>query len=186
MDDKTRKALTNPSTWSKGAVMLLFFLMLAVVTPLLVLVSLVGWVGLLVSGRTPVQVSDFGRGLADWYVQTVRYLTGNASRRPFPFEDLDCPSDEPGSGKSAESFHREQQVGTAAAQPSGPAKDAPDPADAGPARAKRPARKKASGKKTSGKKTGRKKSSTRKASSKKAVSKKPAAPDVSADRDSDA
>lgn len=175
MDEKTRQSLSNPSTWTRGAVMLLFFVLLAVVTPLLVLVSLVGWIGLLFNGRTPEPVVEFGQSLADWYARTARYLTGNARRRPFPFEDMDCPADEPGVTRTAR---------PGAAKPSAPASQpvGGSPASHSPARSGQPDRsgsepepalggKSAGRKKASGKKSSQKKA-TRKKASKKSTAKK--------------
>ena len=55
MDEQTRQALSNRASWIKGATLLLFFLLLLVATPMLIVVSLFGWIGLLVKGlRQPM------------------------------------------------------------------------------------------------------------------------------------
>ncbi len=95
MKEETRRALSNRDSWLRGGSLLLFFLLLTLATPLLILAGLAGWIMLLVQGRIPRELSAFGEQLGDWLAQTARYLTGAACRRPFPFEDLDCPSDEP-------------------------------------------------------------------------------------------
>jgi hypothetical protein len=169
VDEKTRKALTNPSTWSKGAAMLLFFLLLLVVTPLLMLVSLVGWIGLLINGRTPDPVSEFGRGLAAWYDRTARYLTGSAARRPFPFEDLDCPPDEPRRATSA-------GMAEGASRSSASSDSPPSSATAGQSASAAQAPAQAGARKTPRKKVAAKKKTTRKkkaAGKKKTAAKKP-------------
>ncbi len=97
MEERTRKALSDKETWLRAPVLLLFYLLLVLVTPVLMLVSVVGWFALLIRGHVPNEISDLGRQLAAWLDQTARYLTGGASRRPFPFEDLDCPTDKPAS-----------------------------------------------------------------------------------------
>jgi hypothetical protein len=157
--------------------------LLAVVTPLLVLVSLVGWIGLLFNGRTPEPVVEFGQSLADWYARTARYLTGNARRRPFPFEDMDCPADDPGVGRTA------RPGVSKSAEPASKPVDEPadkssdksgEPGRSGsrpePSVAAKPASKsKPGGKKASQKKAGQKKASkksTRKKASKKSAGKK--------------
>ncbi len=162
MDEDTRQALTNGATWIRGATMLLFFLLLVVTTPLLIIVSLFGWFGLLIKGRVPEAVGDFGHSLAGWYEQTARYLTGNASRRPFPFEDLDCPSDEPDARPAP------------ASRSSSPAMQSSDGTTAGSQSVGRnkATRKKAGSKKAGKKKSGGKKSASKKASGKKASNKK--------------
>ena len=163
MDEQTREALTNRAAWLKGAVLLLFYLLLLVATPVLIVISLVGWIGLLIKGQVPSGVRDFGRELACWFEQTARYLTGNASRRPFPFEDLDCPSDEPG--------EQGAQMPTGNQQPAG----SEAKADADNGRSTPAAEKKESGKKESGKKkTGKKRATKKKTSKKKSAKKKSA------------
>ncbi|MFU8832808.1 MAG: DUF4389 domain-containing protein [Wenzhouxiangella sp.] len=97
MEERTRKALSDKETWLRAPVLLLFYFLLVLVTPVLMLVSVVGWFALLIRGHVPGEISDLGRQLAAWLDQTARYLTGGASRRPFPFEDLDCPADKPAS-----------------------------------------------------------------------------------------
>ncbi len=93
MNEQTRKALKNPETWLRLPVMVLFFVMLMIATPLLIVVSLYAWVVLLVTGGWPESVLRYGKDIGAWFERASRYLTGAADRRPFPFEDLDCPRD---------------------------------------------------------------------------------------------
>ncbi|MEE4330896.1 MAG: DUF4389 domain-containing protein [Wenzhouxiangella sp.] len=95
MSDESQDHLKNSATWIRGLSYLLFFALLTVVSPIAILVSLYGWIMLLWTGRTPEPVINFGSTLADWYRSTLRYITANSMRRPFPFEDLDLPRDEP-------------------------------------------------------------------------------------------
>ncbi len=195
MKDETRAALTDRNTWFQLPTLLLFFLLLVIVTPVLILVSLVGWVMLLVTGERSEGVTEFGQDLAEWYAQTARYLTGGAERRPFPFEDLDCPRDEPmaTSGGGVASHARTTSKGSRAQ----PAAEKPDrvpettPSTTSPetpaARksgrkktgSKKTVSKKASGKKSTGKKASSKKASSKKTESKKSASKKKTASDQS-------
>ena len=170
MDPNMQKALSNPQSWKKGAEMLLFFLILAVVTPLLMLISLVGWVFLLFRGQEPESIRVFGRSLAAWYAQTARYLTGDARRRPFPFEDLDCPTDEPPVTVTAEEFQGSPgQVSKPVTRPTGQAQAAA--VSPGTTAAKNAPIKKAGSKKAGSKKAAKKKAGSRKAVSKKVDSK---------------
>ena len=154
MDEQTREALTNRASWLKGAVLLLFYLLLLVATPVLIVISLVGWISLLISGQVPSGVRDFGREMACWFEQTARYLTGNASRRPFPFEDLDCPRDEPGEHVARMSAGDQGRTDSEAKVDADKSRGAPAPG-------------KKAGKKKSGKKKTGKKKATRKKSGKK-------------------
>jgi len=95
MKDGTRAALSDQTTWLRLPVMLLFFLLLQVATPLLIVVSVVGWLIRLFTGQQPEGVVDLGRTLGQWFDRCADYLCGGAQRRPFPFEDHDCPSDRP-------------------------------------------------------------------------------------------
>jgi hypothetical protein len=189
MNPTTRKAVSNPESWKKGAVMLLFFLLLAVITPLLMLVSLVGWVFLLVQGQVPESIRSFGRSLAAWYAQTARYLTGDAHRRPFPFEDLDCVTDEPPPAHQA-AGQPSRRPGKASAadvkaETAVPDRGAEDPGQVplaeGETEAKEPAtestvKEKISKKKAAKKKAGRKKTTSKKVGKKKAGSQTAADP----------
>jgi hypothetical protein len=160
MDEQIRQALSNRASWIKGATLLLFFLLLAVATPILIVISLFGWFGLLIKGQVPTGVRDFGQDLACWYEQTVRYVTGNASRRPFPFEDLDCPSDEPEAMPGAARKTTAPETGSTGVD-DGSSAAASDSVG----------KKKAAGKKTATKKSGNSKVGKKK-SGKKKVSKK--------------
>jgi len=171
MDEQTRQALSNRASWIKGATLLLFFLLLLVATPMLIVVSLFGWIGLLVKGQVPSGIRDFGQDLARWYAQTTRYLTGNANRRPFPFEDLDCPSDEPSATPSAT---RRPAASSKESSAAGASK-AETPTSIGKQEAVgKKAGKKAAKKKAGKKKTGKKKAAKKKAGKKKAGKKKSA------------
>lgn len=188
MKDETRAALTDRNTWLQLPTLLLFFLLLVIVTPVLVLVSLVGWVMLLVTGERSEGVTEFGQDLAEWYAQTARYLTGGAERRPFPFEDLDCPRDEPMANSGGDvASHTKTTTTASRAQPAAekpdrvpettPSKTSPETPAARKSGSKKTSSKKtvskkASGKKSTGKKTSSKKSGSRKSESKKSASKK--------------
>jgi hypothetical protein len=171
MKDETRKALTNRNSWIRGATLLLFYCLLLVVTPVLVVASLAGWVMLLVNGRVPSAVSDFGQNVADWYAQTARYITGNAHRRPFPFEDLDCPSDDlpvRGAGAARATPAEQPPAPSVSKDRPGSAAATPDPVD------------KSGGKKAAKKKSARKKARKKTAKKKKAAGKKSAPKKASA------
>ena len=204
MDDQKRDSLSNRDSWARLPVMLLFFLLLAIAAPLLAVVSLAGWVMRLINGRQPEGVVEFGQTLADWFACTARYLTGGAERRPFPFEDLDCPSDHPPAARSTSGEKSVGQPGKAAEAPVSEAvsavrekadntsserkaanqvaakpeaDDKPAAADKTAARkqsAPKSGQKKAGAKKTTNKKTANKKTASKKTGSKKTASKKTA------------
>ncbi|MEN1729399.1 MAG: DUF4389 domain-containing protein, partial [Pseudomonadota bacterium] len=148
MKDETRANLSDSATWMRLPVMVLFFVLLQVATPLLIVVSLVGWIIRLISGEQPQGVIDFGRMIAEWFSRTADYLCGGAQRRPFPFEDHDCPSDraatQPASASATEST--EASASAESAAPVAPA-------------ARSAAAVKTAGKKTAKKKAAKKKSS---------------------------
>jgi len=159
MKDETREALRDSETWARGLTYLLFFALLILVSPFAILVSLYGWLMLLWTGRTPEQVVEFGATLADWYHRTLRYITANGVRRPFPFEDLDCPRDEPEPSRGSEarsgaSSDARQGVSSSPSKPA-PVKSAVTGLETTGATDKPPAASKKAGKKAS-KKTTRK------------------------------
>jgi hypothetical protein len=169
MKNETREAIGNSETWVRGLTYLLFFALLTVISPIAILVSLYGWLVLLWTGRTPDPVIKFGATLADWYRQAVRYITANGTRRPFPFEDLDCPRDEPDPPKARpprpEAGPQPRAVAASGSSGSGPTGVANSAPEAGNANATPGASSKKAGKKA-GKKKARK--AAAKAGSKKA------------------
>jgi hypothetical protein len=178
MEDKTRAALTDQATWLRLPVMLLFFLMLVVATPLLIVVSAVGWLIRLFTGEQPEGVVEFGQAIGKWFRRCTDYLCGAAERRPFPFEDHDCPSDrvvaeprgarrpQPGdAGNQSASASSGTAGGTSAAAP-GEAVPGPSLED------ENPVEKAVASRKTSKKKAGPKKSTRKKAVKKKSSRKK--------------
>jgi len=203
MKNETREALSDQATWLRLPIMLLFFLLLQVATPLLIAVSLVAWLMRLFTGQQPQGVIDFGQTLGEWFDRTSNYLCGGAQRRPFPFEDHDCPSDRPDeypndqhepprSHRSADDGREKRERSERAAQNS--AKDLADEKAEVPVVEKRdqgdppgkiragqppidrsPAKKKTTKKKSSAGKKAGKKSVTKKKSSKKTGGKKAAA-----------
>jgi hypothetical protein len=176
MDETLRKSLTNRASWGRGGVMLLFFLMLLVVTPVLMVLSLAGWLMLLLRGQVPTAISTFGVELADWYGQTVRYLTGSARRRPFPFEDLDCPADDPpqaaASDRAQAAGSGRTSTGAGSVMRSGGAENNLEEKPAGqPLADHRAGKKTATRKKANKKKAGKKTAAKKKSGKKKATAK---------------
>jgi len=197
MKDETRAALTDQGTWMRLPAMLLFFLLLQVATPLLIAVSLVAWLMRLFTGRQPQGVVEFGKTIGEWFDRTADYLCGGAHRRPFPFEDHDCPSDRAADGdrKSATSAPAaEHRTGASPAaqksahpdgEESGQAVPSVEKSSSEPTRRKSSAKKsksspstakKSSKKKSAGKKSARK---TAKKAAKKSASKKAGGPPAS-------
>ncbi len=197
MKDETRAALSDQGTWLRLPVMLLFFLLLQVATPLLIVVSLVAWFMRLFTGQQPQGVIEFGRTIGEWFDRTSDYLCGGAQRRPFPFEDHDCPSDrapdpQPSSRSSARTTDQSGDTGpatrtaespkaAAAAQGAGtPEESVPKNSTGGDASSKALSSKKSPEKKSNSKppsrqaaakKSGKKKSAKKKSAKKKSASK---------------
>jgi hypothetical protein len=174
MEDGTRKALSDRDTWLKAPVLLLFYLLLILVTPVLVLVSVVGWFALLIRGQVPQEVSELGRNLAAWYGQTARYLTGGAKRRPFPFEDLDCPADEP--NQPAPVAPKPRSTRNTVAESDNPVTAGKRSVDN-----EKPVEKKAVRKKSGKKKVAKKKTATKKASTRKSAAQKTAEAEITSE-----
>ncbi|TVR97647.1 MAG: DUF4389 domain-containing protein [Wenzhouxiangellaceae bacterium] len=180
MDERMRAALKDPATWLRLPVMLLFFALLLIAVPVLIAVTIYGWCAQLLTGKVPDPVLELGRRLGDWLDRCARYLSGAAERRPFPFEDLDCPRDPPPWRAAAPS------APVRAAKPAAddlsersPGSRSPMPAESSPAvaEAAKPASSNSAGKagkKSTGKKAVSKKTATKKAAGKKTAGKKAA------------
>jgi len=187
MDDETRAALSDQATWLRLPVMLLFYLLLVVAAPLLIVVSAVGWLIRLFTGEQPDGVVEFGQTIGKWFRRCSDYLCGAAERRPFPFEDHDCPSDRAAVEASGPQGSRTGGAGerTASASSGSPA-PAPKEVSSGPASEvdeKAVATRKASKKKATRKKAAKKKSRGKKASSKKTAAKKKTQAGTPSDKD---
>lgn len=180
MDERMRAALKNPATWLRLPVMLLFFALLLIAVPVLIAVAIYGWCAQLLTGKIPDPVVKLGRRMGDWLDRSARYLSGAAERRPFPFEDLDCPRDPPPRRAAAPS-EPIRAAKPAAGGLSTRSADSPQPtpAEAPPAAAdtaKLGSSKSAgkAGKKSTGKKKASKKTASKKTASKKTAGKKTA------------
>lgn len=95
MRQQTRAALTRPSTWSRLASYLLFYFLLIIAAPVLLVTSLAGWIHLLLKGRRHDELAGFGDRLGDWLGDATRFVAGSSEQRPFPFEDADLPLEQP-------------------------------------------------------------------------------------------
>lgn len=193
MNEQTKKALTNAETWLRLPVMALFFVMLLIATPLLIALALYAWILRLFRAEFPPTVVRFGKDLGAWFERSARYLTGAADRRPFPFEDLDCPRDPVPAARAAPASRPPTAIGSAdEAGAQSPVVDAePDQVSAkgvasaakqakadsqtdGAGTARTSKKKSASGKKKAPGKSAKKKSASKKKAGKKSASKKAA------------
>jgi hypothetical protein len=73
------------AVWMRGLFMILFLLAFGVAQGLLWLLAVVQFVWLLTSGEVNANLSRFGRSLALWLGELVRYVTGASEMKPFPW-----------------------------------------------------------------------------------------------------
>ncbi len=79
-------SLSNPKTWKRGLVMLVFMVAFGIGQSILVLVSLVQFVWLLAKQEPNRLLAEFGQSLALWLSETARFLTCATEDKPFPWK----------------------------------------------------------------------------------------------------
>ena len=78
--------LSNPETWKRGLVMLMFMVGFGIGQSILFLMSLVQFVWLLAKQEPNRPLAEFGQSLALWLSETARFLTCATEEKPFPWK----------------------------------------------------------------------------------------------------
>jgi hypothetical protein len=88
MEDEMKMRLSDRDHWLRLLWMALYALALYfLVAPLVVMVALVQFLFVLLSGERNEQLRSFGASLAEFARQAVRYLAFDSNERPFPFAE---------------------------------------------------------------------------------------------------
>jgi hypothetical protein len=77
---------TNPETWTRGLVMLLFMAAFGIGQSLLFLMTLVQFVWLLFKQEPNRPLAEFGKSLATWLSEAAGFLTCATDEKPFPWK----------------------------------------------------------------------------------------------------
>jgi hypothetical protein len=84
--DATRASSSASSAaWMRGLFMLIFLLAFAVAQSLLWVIAIVQFCWLLFAGEHNAPLAQFGRSLAAWLAEVVRYITCATEIKPFPW-----------------------------------------------------------------------------------------------------
>jgi hypothetical protein len=86
MDTVPPPAGDKRAHWIRGAYMLLFLILLKVAELVAILVALLQFGFVLLSGEPNQLLLDFARGLSRYIYDVVSFLTYGSEDRPFPFK----------------------------------------------------------------------------------------------------
>jgi len=97
----TKMTLMSGETWVRFAYMLLFTLLLMAARLGILLVVVIQFLIVIVTGKDNENLRNLGQGLGKWVYQTVMFLTFNSEKKPFPFDEW--PMLDPSEGYSVNS-----------------------------------------------------------------------------------
>lgn len=93
MDEQINYNLTQLSTWKRIFFMLIFAAIGGLVRMLLWAVILLQVASTLLTGKTNVNILNFGRSLSIYTYHILLFLTFNTETMPFPFSDWNMTAD---------------------------------------------------------------------------------------------
>ena len=86
--------LVNGQTWLRGLFMLLFVLIYSVTEVIVLVVVILQFLFVLITGQQNTRLREFGDDLSVYVYQIMSYWTYNSEERPFPFAQWPGSSDE--------------------------------------------------------------------------------------------
>jgi hypothetical protein len=129
MDESFKDRLTSGELWTRALYMILFAIAYGVAELVVTLIVIFQFFAALFTGRVNEPLLKFGRNLATYINQIIRFETFNSEVRPFPFSDW--PDDPPESGHWL-GERETQTAATAADQPVGQTSERTVPEAAAP------------------------------------------------------
>ncbi len=79
--------IKQPSTWKRGAYILLFSIFYQMAAALLILIITFQFVNKLVTGDTNKQFRQLSRSIASYIYQVFQFMSFNSNDIPYPFSD---------------------------------------------------------------------------------------------------
>lgn len=74
-------------TWIRGAWMIGFIAAAAIAQTILNVIAIIQFLWLLIAGEPNARLAAFGKSLAAWAAETIRFLTMASDDKPFPCRD---------------------------------------------------------------------------------------------------
>ncbi|WP_019614041.1 DUF4389 domain-containing protein [Psychromonas ossibalaenae] len=87
MSEQQEKSYKNKSVWLRGLFMLMFVFLMGVAKFVTLVVVVLQFLAVLLTGETNENLLQFGKSLSVYQYQIVLYLTYNSELRPFPAAD---------------------------------------------------------------------------------------------------
>ena len=85
MEEDTRTAITEKTTWFRGLYMLLFAFLYSIAEIVVVFVAIFHFVAVLFTRRPMENLMAFGDSLSTYIYEILQYVTFNSDEKPFPF-----------------------------------------------------------------------------------------------------
>jgi len=82
-EDSTPK---DKSKWTRALLMLLFLVVFALVEAILWLVTVVGFIAVVINDRAPAELVAFGEKMANYSKSIISFLSYNTEQRPWPLD----------------------------------------------------------------------------------------------------
>ncbi len=92
MNHDIENNIKQPSTWKRGAYIVLFSIFYQMAATLLILIITFQFVNKLVTGDTNKQFRHLSRSIASYIYQVFQFMSFNSNDIPYPFSDW--PEDE--------------------------------------------------------------------------------------------
>lgn len=89
-----KQSIESDAFWVKTLFIIMFSVVYRILDVVVLFLVVVQWGFTLVTGQANPALSQFSDGLATYVAQIVRYVTGNADTKPFPFTDWPTPTRE--------------------------------------------------------------------------------------------
>lgn len=83
-DEKNSKK--RKSKWNRALLMVLFLIVFGIIETILWLVTILGFIAVVVNDQSPPQLIQFGEKMASYCRSIIRFLSYNTEQKPWPFE----------------------------------------------------------------------------------------------------
>ncbi|MRI34205.1 DUF4389 domain-containing protein [Endozoicomonas sp. OPT23] len=93
MDSKIKENLVSESRWLRLVFMVLFYLVVSVLAPVVVLIAIVQALLGFISGHPNERLLSLSSSINYYIYQIIQYITFNSESKPYPFSDW--PTDSP-------------------------------------------------------------------------------------------
>ena len=87
MNKDIKRNLLSPSMWLRMMYMVIFLVVGYLLLHLMIIIAIIQTISNLITGKAIEPIWEFSRGLNQYLLQIMDFLTFRAEERPFPFLD---------------------------------------------------------------------------------------------------